>query len=416
MIDRLSAVLLPMAVALVLAYILDPVVEFLSRKGVPRLRAIVIVFFGCTVLVAGLLASVVPGFVSEARELIEDMPENTEKFRTKLETVRDAGARFGISSPALNYFTSNRVATAEKRTAERRAATARPRSATNQPPEPAQTNVEFNLSVKVKDNSAEGETNTTPESVSIKTDTQRLKRALDAPVATTVTPGLAKVLIFIAQWITTQFGQVGTWIEFIIGFVLVPVYLFYFLLEKNSITGHWTDYLPLQESRAKDEMVFIVATINQYLIAFFRGQVLVALCVGVLLAIGYLAMGLNYAVLLAVVAAVLGIVPYLGTVINIVLALTVAMIQFGDWEHPLLVLGIAAVVKLLEDFLISPKIMGHRAGMHPLAIIIAVLTGTILLGGILGALIAIPMTAVLKTLMFRYVWKKREAVVVIEAK
>jgi predicted PurR-regulated permease PerM len=90
-----------------------------------------------------------------------------------------------------------------------------------------------------------------------------------------------------------------------------------------------------------------------------------------------------------------------------VLALTVAAVQFGDWKHPLAVLGIAAGVKLLEDLVISPKIIGDRSGLHPLTIILAVMIGAILLGGFIGALLAIPLTAVLRTLMFRYVWKKR---------
>ncbi len=146
--------------------------------------------------------------------------------------------------------------------------------------------------------------------------------------------------------------------------------------------------------------------INDCMIVFFRGQVLVALCVGTLLAVGYLILGLNYAVLLGVVAGVLGIVPYLGTIVSLVLALTVAAIQFGDWRHPLTVLGIAAAVKLLEDLVISPKIIGDRSGLHPLTIILAVMVGATLLGGFLGALLAIPLTAVLRTLMFRYVWSK----------
>jgi predicted PurR-regulated permease PerM len=151
----------------------------------------------------------------------------------------------------------------------------------------------------------------------------------------------------------------------------------------------------------------VLGAINNCMIVFFRGQVLVALCVGTLLAAGYLVLGLNYAVLLGVVAGVLGIVPYLGTIVSLLLALTVAAVQFGDWRHPLTVLGIAAGVKLLEDLVISPKIMGERSGLHPLTIILAVMIGANLLGGFLGALLAIPLTAVLRTLMFRYVWKKR---------
>ncbi|MEO5802699.1 MAG: AI-2E family transporter, partial [Verrucomicrobiota bacterium] len=78
-----------------------------------------------------------------------------------------------------------------------------------------------------------------------------------------------------------------------------------------------------------------------------------------------------------------------------------------DWLHPLLVLVIFGAVQLVEGFVISPKIIGDRVGLHPLTIIVAVLVGTTLMGGILGGVLAIPLTAALRTLMFRYVWKKR---------
>jgi predicted PurR-regulated permease PerM len=70
------------------------------------------------------------------------------------------------------------------------------------------------------------------------------------------------------------------------------------------------------------------------------------------------------------------------------------------------VLVVVGIVQVLEGLVISPKIMGDRVGLHPVTIIVAVLVGTTLLGGILGGILAIPLTAVLRVLMFRYVWKK----------
>src|SRR4029079_9453981 len=117
--------------------------------------------------------------------------------------------------------------------------------------------------------------------------------------------------------------------------------------------------------------------------------------------------GLNYAVILGVAAGILSIVPYLGAILTIVPALILAAVQFKDWLHPLLVLGIFGLVQSLEGFVISPKIMGDRVGLHPLTIIVAVMVGTTLLGGITGGILAIPLTAALRVLMFRYVWRRR---------
>ena len=97
--------------------------------------------------------------------------------------------------------------------------------------------------------------------------------------------------------------------------------------------------------------------------------------------------------------------PYLGTIVTIVPAMAVAAIEFKDWLHPLLVAGIYCLVHLIEGFLVAPKIMGDRVGLHPLTIIVAVLVGTTLLGGILGGILAIPLTAALRVVMLRYVWK-----------
>jgi predicted PurR-regulated permease PerM len=119
-------------------------------------------------------------------------------------------------------------------------------------------------------------------------------------------------------------------------------------------------------------------------------------------------MGLNYALLLGLVAAVLTIVPFLGAIVTFVIAFVLALVQFQDWLHPLLVVGVFAVVQTLEGLVISPKIIGDRVGLHPLTIIVSVMVGTTLLGGLLGGLLAIPLTATLRVLMFRYVWKKAE--------
>jgi predicted PurR-regulated permease PerM len=153
-------------------------------------------------------------------------------------------------------------------------------------------------------------------------------------------------------------------------------------------------------------LVFILTNINDCMIVFFRGQVLVALCVVVLLSAVYLIMGLNYALLLGLIAGTLEIVPYLGTIVGLVLALAVAGAQFKDWTHPMIVFGIVVLMKLLEDLVLAPRIVGKRVGLHPLAVIVAVMVGTTLLGGFIGALLAIPLTAALRTLMFRYIWIK----------
>ena len=219
----------------------------------------------------------------------------------------------------------------------------------------------------------------------------------------------AKTAPKVGTWAVSQVSRVASFFGLLAGLALVPVYAFYFLVEKRGIESHWADYLPVTSSGFKDEMVFVIKAINDHLIAFFRGQVLVALCDGVCYTIGFLIIGLPYSALLGVMATFLTMIPFLGAIATCSAALVIAFVQFGDWRHPLLVLAVFGVVQSLEGFVIQPKIMGQRTGLHPLTIIIAVMVGTTVLGGILGGILAIPLTAAGKVLMWRYVWKKREA-------
>jgi predicted PurR-regulated permease PerM len=209
------------------------------------------------------------------------------------------------------------------------------------------------------------------------------------------------------SWLLSRAGKVASGFGLLAGLVLIPVYAFYFLLEQRGIESHWKDYLPFQDAWLKDEAVFVLDAIGGYLVAFFRGQVLVALCDAVLYTIGFLVVGVNYAFLLGFAAVFLTMIPFLGAIVICITALTLSFVQYGDWLHPLLVLGVFGVVQALEGLVISPKIMGDRVGLPPLAIIIAVMAGTTLLGGILGGILAIPLAAALRVILARYVWKKR---------
>ena len=112
--------------------------------------------------------------------------------------------------------------------------------------------------------------------------------------------------------------------------------------------------------------------------------------------------------LLGVVAGTLSVIPYLGAILTIVPSMILAAVHFHDWLHPLLVVGVFALVEIIDGFVISPKILGDRVGLHPLTIIIALMVGTSLLGGVLGGVLAIPLTAALRVVMFRYVWRERK--------
>jgi predicted PurR-regulated permease PerM len=367
--DILSPVLWPLAVAGVVAYLLDPVIDFFERKGFSRPRAIVTVFVIAILIVAGVFTNVVPPIVSQTRDFANRIPTIQAKVIQLWESWinNPKGAK---ASEATQNVSTNTV------------------------------------SVVI--------TNNAPEVV-VETNAPAASATAPPPAARPVFGGLLseKTIESASGWITkivpTAWSLLAAWFGILAGLALIPIYAFYLLLEKRGIQSKWTNYLPLKDSTFKDELVFILQSINDYLIAFFRGQVLVAICDGILYGIGFLIIGLPYAILLGAAAMVLTIVPFIGAIIIFVLAMLIALVQFGDWQHPLYVVAVFAVVQTLEAVVISPRIMKGRVGLHPLTIIIAVMVGTTLLGGLLGGILAIPVTAVLRVLMSRYVWKRPTA-------
>ena len=351
-VNALSSVLIPLAIAGVIAYLLDPIVDWFQKKrGFKRQNAIILVFCIAVLLVGGVVGSVVPSLISQVSELTTEFPKQTKKFQLSVSSIVNMG------DPAKPTNTS-----------------------TNAPAKP----VWFEMPREWMKNV--GVTN------------EKVREFMVDAVAK------------ISAWGLEQLKKVMSLFGFLAGLALVPVYVFYFLLEKRGIKQNWTDYLPVHESRVKEEIVFVLHSINDCLIVFFRGQVLVAMCVGALLTTGFLVIGLEYAILLGVMAGLLSIIPYLGVALSIIPAFVLSMIQFvpdDGWLKPILVLVVFAAVQTMEGLFISPKIIGDRVGLHPLTIIVAVMVGTTLLGGIMGGVLAIPLTAALRTVMFRYVWKDR---------
>lgn len=367
----LSPVLWPLAIAAVISYLLDPVVDLLARRKVRRPTAIILVFTLAVLLVLGISAAIVPRLILETRELAAKIPVYAAQIQQRTSVwIERAGWQVPFFPPTkeTSLPSTNAVST-----------NALDASAASIPVPKA----------------AEPTTEMAPEA-----------QTWEQKLATTAFAWLPKALPSAGKWLGTQASRVAGWFGLLAGLALVPVYCFYFLLEKKGIERKWTDYLPVQESRVKEELVFVLTAVNDRLIVFFRGQVLVAMCDGALYALGFFLIGLNYSLLIGLFAGMLSIIPFLGAALTLIPALVLAAVQFQDWLHPLLVLLVFGVVQALEGLVISPKIIGDRVGLHPLTIIIAVMVGTTLLGGVLGGILAIPVTAALRVVMFRYVWKQ----------
>jgi len=194
---------------------------------------------------------------------------------------------------------------------------------------------------------------------------------------------------------------------FLLSLILVPIYLFFLLNEKPRIQQRWRDYLPLRASPFRDEVAEALSEINRYVTAYFRGQLLVCLVDGILIGIALTIFGLNFAPLIGAMVVVLTMIPYIGIIICWVPAVLIAAFQWGDWTHPIIVTVIFIVIQNLEGIFYAPRIVGNYVGLHPMTVIVSIFVWGLVIGGVLGPLLAVPLTATIKVLLARYVWGRR---------
>ena len=332
----LQPLLVPVALAGVLAYLLDPLVGRIMRFGISRIYAVLLVF-GVFVLGTVLLCvSVVPAITTQSTDFVKDIPAYADKGE---EWVLNTISRFQESRYVGPY----------------------------------------------------------------------LENATDW-IASQIPEIAAKLWAFVQSSVGGFLGIFGI----LFGLILVPLILFYFLKDGPVIATRWSEYLPLRSSQFKDEVVDVLTEINNYLIAFFRGQLLVSIVDGLLTGAALLVMGLDFALLIGLLICVLALIPYVGIVLCWLPAVLIAGVQWGDWIHPLVVTAIFVVVQQFEGWFISPKIVGNSVGLHPLTVIVSVFGWSLLIGGVLGAILAVPLTATLKVLLRRYIWQRQFGIAMAE--
>jgi predicted PurR-regulated permease PerM len=184
-------------------------------------------------------------------------------------------------------------------------------------------------------------------------------------------------------------GAVAAW-------VVTPVYLIFFLMAERKPLKNLESYLPFLKSETRNDVVFLADEFINIIVAFFRGQLVIAFLQGVLYAIGFSVIGLKFGFVLGLLLGFLNIIPYLGSIIGLGVNIPLAYFQDGGglWMVGA-VLVVFTVVQLIESYFLTPKIMGEKTGLHPMAIIVAIFFWGSALQGILGMILAIPLTAFL---------------------
>jgi predicted PurR-regulated permease PerM len=188
---------------------------------------------------------------------------------------------------------------------------------------------------------------------------------------------------------------------------MVLLYTLFILLDYEEISSGWVDLLP---QRFRHFAVQLVNDVQQGMNLYFRGQGLVAFCVGILFSIGFLIIDFPMAIGLGMFIGLLNMVPYL-QLIGFVPAILLAVVKAADtgqsfWLIMLSVLIVFAIVQIIQDTILTPRIMGHVTGLNSAIILLSLsIWGSLL--GILGMIIALPMTTLLITYYQKYVVKKK---------
>ncbi|MDQ2972038.1 MAG: AI-2E family transporter, partial [Pseudomonadota bacterium] len=189
-----------------------------------------------------------------------------------------------------------------------------------------------------------------------------------------------------------------------VSLVLIPVVAFYLLRDWDVMIAKIDDLLP---RNIEPTIARLARESDTVLGAFARGQLLVMFALGVYYAITLWAIGLDVGVLIGVFAGLVSFVPYLGFITGLIASLIAALVQYHDWQHVVMVLVVMGVGSVLEAYVLVPRLVGGKIGLHPVAVIFAVLAFGELFG-FLGVLLALPLASVAMVLL-RYAHERYTA-------
>jgi predicted PurR-regulated permease PerM len=379
----LQPVLVPLIVAGIIAYLLDPVVRLLEKRGLGRLWSVVSVFAAVLIGAALLVAAVVPG--------IQRGHDNLKSMFKDRSGATVTGAAEGHEDP-------ERLGTALARELD----------------EMRQRNQGGVLGWLLAETDDQGE----PITVPVMADGRPPLETFAHSRAGRMLFEYKGVIFKTARdWASAGSTRVLGFIGLVLGMIMVPVYLFFFLKDSAAIRSQWHHYVPLKASRFKTELVETLQEINGYLISFFRGQVVVAAIDGILVGIALTIFGLPYGFLIGVFMAILGVIPYIGNILCLIPACIIAWLHakdaapfdMGPGAYVGCVVAIFVVVQQINSLVTAPKIVGDSVGLHPLTVIFSMLFWSLVLGGFVGALLAVPLTAAVKVLFRRFIWVRQLA-------
>jgi len=314
----LHPILTPFLVALLLAYLFDPVVDRLEKLGLSRTWGVVAVFALFTLIIGALLLVLIPMLAKQLLRLYELAPQMLDWLQhTAVPWVQ---SKLGLSDGFWKF--------------------------------------------------------------------DKVKAAISEHMGQTTDI----VGVVLSQATASSLALIG-WLA---NLVLIPVVSFYLLRDWDLMMAKIRSLLP----RHREERIMTLAgECHEVLGAFVRGQLLVMVALGFIYAAGLMLVGLELGLLIGMIAGLAAIVPYMGFVIGIGAALIAGLFQFGGDLYPMIgIVAVFMVGQALEGMVLTPLLVGDRIGLHPVAVIFAILAGGELFG-FTGILLALPVAAVIMVLV-----------------
>lgn len=405
----LQPVLVPLIVAGIVAYLLDPVVRILEKRGMSRLWSVVTVFLGILVAITLLVAAVLPaiqGGKNFFRNVFSNTPVIENVGAVALEVPENDLADADAQPVADEEEEPGKNILTYEGEPDLAPALARSLHALRKEYQDGPIGWMLTETTDGGEPIAYARGARAPDSLEFFWRTRAGRTLYDYK---------DELLDTGKRWLSVGSSKFLGFLGLVLGMIMVPVYLFFFLKDSVSIRDHWHEYVPLRASRFKTELVATLQEINGYLISFFRGQVVVGVIDGILVGLALFFFDLPYALLIGVFMAILGVIPYIGNILCLIPACFIAYLHaqtghapfdLAPWPYVGFVVLIFAGVQQINSLVTAPKIVGDSVGLHPLTVIFSMLFWSLVLGGFVGALLAVPLSAAVKVIFSRYFWEK----------
>ncbi len=373
----LKGILISLFLAFTIAYILDPAVDFISRrklifskKCVPRGLAVTALLILIILIMGGLLTYTIPKTVSGIQGVGIALKEQYPKYQKRVEKIIEEYSDTEIGTflkSKLGIQTINETEIKDKKPQE-------------------QEVIEVKEVKEIKTKESVDTRYSIPEPL--------LNMKKYVPQALDFVLGIVKNIFY------STFGFFGI----VMNVEVFGVVMVYLLKDFDIIISKGKELLPVSK---KEKISDIVSRIDENLKAFFRGQFTVCIILSVIYGIGLTIIGVPMSYLIAIVGGFGTIIPYVGIMLGLIPALLLAFIQFQDATHLLFVGLVFGIGQFLEGTVITPKIVGTKLGLNPVAIILAILICSQILG-FLGLLLAVPIASVAKVLIDEGIFKYKE--------